>query len=78
LCCAWSPASCWRAPALRGVDWESLEKVMFHVFLPALIFSVLIDGDFVLRESWKLAVVFALSQTALGGRPQRQSEAKTA
>jgi len=38
---------------------------MFHVFLPALIFSAIVAGDFVLRESWKLAAVFALSQTAL-------------
>ena len=55
-----------RAPALRDVDWASLEKVMFHVFLPALIFSAIVAGDFALRESWKLATVFVIAQTALG------------
>lgn len=55
-----------RAPALRDVDWASLEKVMFHVFLPALIFSAIVAGNFALRESWKLAAVFVIAQTALG------------
>ena len=55
-----------RAPVLRDVDWASLEKVMFHVFLPALIFSAIVAGDFALRESWKLATVFVIAQTALG------------
>jgi len=53
-----------RAPVLRGVDWSSLEKVMFWVFLPALIFSAIIDGDFAWRESWRLASVFVIAQTA--------------
>ncbi|MDD9875494.1 MAG: AEC family transporter [Gammaproteobacteria bacterium] len=53
-----------RTPVLRGVDWGSLEKVMFWVFLPALVFSAIIDGDFALRDSWKLAAVFVIAQTA--------------
>jgi len=55
-----------RAPVLRDVDWAALEKVMFWVFLPALIFSAIVAGDFALRESWKLATVFVIAQTALG------------
>ncbi len=55
-------------PVFRGLDWAVLEKVMFWVFLPPLIFSSIIGGDFEIGASIKLAAVFALAQgiTALG------------
>ncbi|MGR3984822.1 MAG: AEC family transporter [Gammaproteobacteria bacterium] len=53
-----------RTPVFRGVDWASLEKVMFWVFLPALIFSAIVSGDFALGASLKLAAVFVIAQTA--------------
>lgn len=53
-----------RTPVFRGLDWAALEKVMFWVFLPPLIFSAIVSGDFAIGASLKLAVVFVIAQTA--------------
>lgn len=51
-------------PVFRSVDWASLEKVMFWVFLPALIFSAIVVGDFAIGESLRLVAVFVIAQTS--------------
>ncbi len=63
LCLALGKLLTW-TPVFRGVDWASLEKVMFWVFLPALIFSAIVGGDFAVGESLTLAVVFVIAQTS--------------
>jgi malonate transporter and related proteins len=49
----------------RSLDWPSLEKVMFWVFLPILIFKSIAEGEFNVSESVTLAWIFAASQALM-------------
>lgn len=51
-----------RMAIFGGVDWASLEKVMFWIFLPTLIFSAIVGGDFGVG-GLKFAAVFVIAQT---------------
>ncbi|MGI9310757.1 MAG: AEC family transporter [bacterium] len=53
-----------RARLFRDLDWASLEKIMFWVFLPPLIFTAIVRGDFAIGASLKLAAVFVVAQTS--------------
>lgn len=54
-----------RTSVFRDLDWASLEKAMFWIFLPALIFSAIIGGDFNLGESLKFVVVLVITQSTI-------------
>jgi malonate transporter and related proteins len=49
----------------RSLDWPSLEKVMFWVFLPILIFKSIAEGEFNVSESVTLAWIFAAAQALM-------------
>ncbi len=49
-------------PVFREFDWSSLEKVMFWIFLPCLIFRSIIIGEFDVSSSIALAFVFVFAQ----------------
>jgi len=46
----------------KALDWSSLEKIMFWVFLPLLIFRSIVQGEFNIADSSKLALIFFLAQ----------------
>ena len=48
-----------------SVDWPSLEKVMFWLFLPVLIFRSIVLGSFEIIDSLELATVFVIVQAAM-------------
>lgn len=64
LCLAFGKAMT-HMEVFRSVDWPSLEKVMFWVFLPFLIFRSIALGKFDIVDSLELATVFVLAQAAM-------------
>ena len=54
-----------RTALFRDIHWPSLEKIMFWVFLPPLIFRAIVRGDFAIGDSLKLAAVLVAAQTLM-------------
>lgn len=56
-----------RTRILGDLSWESVEKLMFWVFLPCLIFRSIANGEFGLGDWAILALIFAAAQLLSGG-----------
>ena len=52
-------------PVFRDFSWASLEKAMFWVFLPALIFSSIVGGEFNFGESLRFATALVIAQSTV-------------
>ena len=52
-------------PVFRDFSWASLEKAMFWVFLPALIFSSIVSGEFNFGESLIFATALVIAQSTV-------------
>lgn len=54
-----------RTPLFGSTDWASLEKLMFWIFLPLLIFKSITQSEFDISTSVSLAIVFFVAQATI-------------